>query len=97
MSINRNIYAPSICLDCVKKIDVILFPRYEKNIKPYIRKLSLTEPFNEMLKNIHKHYSMEILYKNINYLVKNADCYYLNYSSSAMAYNLLERERLLTV
>lgn len=93
--IERNIYSPLIYLDNVKKVDIVIFPKYGEGNMPYIGKLSQTESFDGLLRNIHKYYSMQILFRNIKYLVKAAACYCINYSSSEMAYDLLEQERLI--
>ena len=87
--VKRLLYLPKEIIDCCEKIDVVVFPKFDKNSTNSIKKMQQTEAFQALLKNVRNYSDMKAIISDIKKLISIADCIKITYSSSESAYNLL--------
>lgn len=88
----RFLYSPQHSIHNVHKIDMVVFPQYGSNRVNCIKKMSSSEAFNRIIKNVRSYSEMKTMFTDIKKLATTANCYDLQYSNSDFAYDLLYDE-----
>lgn len=85
----RTLYSPPNFVSHLPSVEVIAFLKYNQNGINSIRKMTMAEAFNQVIKNIRRHSGMKTMFTDINHLVSNARCYVVEYTQSDLAYNMM--------
>ena len=85
----RTLLLPPKTIESVLNIDIVLFPQYAPNDKSELIKISPSEAFRKIIKNVHSFSNMGKMYQDIVELSNNTRCFLMTYPDSQTAYNLL--------
>lgn len=85
----RTLYSSPKYAASFSNIDMVVFPRYGIDKASRKEKITHAKAFNKIIKNIRAHHKMEEMFADVKNLVRNSDCFVLEYANSDLAYKLL--------
>lgn len=85
----RTMYCAQQFAEYVPAIDAVIILRHNVEGRNQIRELTKTEAFRWIMKNVRSHYDFKALVTDITNLTLNSSCYFVEYESCEVAYQLI--------
>jgi len=89
--VQRSIFSPIRTKGYTKRIDLIVFPEYDKEINEQIVVLNKMDSYIKIMKSIRSYNSINELYYEINRIVREIKCISIKYNSSENAYKIINK------
>lgn len=85
----RTVIIPTTTKQSISKIDYIIFPKYNNEKNNSIVKIARSEVFEKVIKNVKHSADLQLLFHDINQLLRETDVFNISYENSQVAYEQL--------